>query len=183
MTSLANKWSKAQIAAMTSLLALCAALSAVAYGAWQAPIGRETALPPVITKGTAATGTEARAPDALPPLSRFSEVTERPLFQQDRRGMVGAGGGSAAFTDLTLAGVIVTPDTRQALIAHGDPAEVVYRREGQSIGGWMLTSIQSDRVVVRNGPEMHELRLIQPATTTAETGDDGLPERPRPRGR
>ena len=180
---MANKWSKAQIAAMTSLLALCAVLSVVAYGEWQAPIERETALPPAVAAETADKDARAPAPDGLPPLSQFAEVTERPLFQQDRRGAVDAEGSSAAFTDLTLAGVIVTPDTRQALIAHGDPGEVVYRREGQSIGGWVVTSIKSDKVVVRNGPEVHELRLIQPSDEKPETDDDSLPERSRPRGR
>ena len=181
------------MAVMSSLLALCAVLSVVAYGEWTAPIGGETAAPPAASKRTAET--EARAPEGLPPLSQFAEVTERPLFQQSRRGSAEAdGGGSAAFTDLTLAGVIVTPDTRQALIAHGEPAEVVYRREGQSVDGWMVTSIKSERVVVQNGPESHELRLIKPSDeknpsdqpdgyADGDGYEDHLPERPHPRGR
>ncbi len=193
MTRPASGWSKAEIAATACLAVVCVVLAAVAYGEIRTPFGEPDAVPPSTTSHS--TDAETREDVTLPPLSRFSEVTARPLFLQSRRGSADDGGGSAAFTELSLAGLIVTPDTRQALISHGDPAEVVSRREGQSVDGWLVMSIRPDRVIVRNGAEEHELRMVKPAerdqSPDAGPGADDdndvdagfLPERSHARGR
>jgi type II secretory pathway component PulC len=87
-------------------------------------------------------------------------VTERPLFSPDRRPAPEASETLGSWSALTLAGIVVTPDSREALITHGTPPKIVHLQEGQSVDGWVVRSIEPDRIVVANGGEQHELRFL-----------------------
>ncbi len=96
----------------------------------------------------------------LAPLASFAAVTDRPLFSPDRR-PAAAGETLGAWSALSLAGIIVTPDSRAALIAHGNPPKLEHVQEGQAVDGWVVRSIEPDRIVVANGAEEHELRFLE----------------------
>jgi general secretion pathway protein N len=118
---------------------------------------------PAVEPSAPAKAAKAAAPAptfSLAPLSAFSAVTDRPLFSPDRRPAPEAREALGAWSALVLAGIVVTPTSREVLIAHGNPAKIVHLREGQSVDGWTVRSIAPDRVVVANGGEQHELRFL-----------------------
>jgi type II secretory pathway component PulC len=103
-------------------------------------------------------------------------VTDRPLFSPDRRPTADAGETRGSWSALVLAGIVVTPDSREVLIAHGNPSKIVHLQEGQSVDGWIVRSIAPDRVVVANGGDKHELRFL--GKPEEERSARGNPRRP-----
>jgi general secretion pathway protein N len=101
----------------------------------------------------------------LPPLQRFAVVTERPLFSPDRKPSQHATDTAGAWSSFIIAGIIITPQSREALVLHGKPQTVAHVQEGQALEGWTVTAIDPDRVVFRDGLDEHELRLIPKAAT------------------
>lgn len=111
----------------------------------------------------------------LPPLQRFAVVTERPLFSPDRKPPQNADDTAGAWSSFVLTGIIITPQSREALILHGKPAVVAHVEEGQALEGWTITSIDRDRVVFRDGLNEHELRLTPKAPPPAVATRPRLP--------
>ena len=151
--------SRSQLALAAVLTVMGAGLGALVAMEWNALASSPVsdAPPP------AANATKAGAPApvfSLAPLSNFSAVTERPLFSPDRRPAPEAGETLGSWSALTLAGIVVTPEAREVLIAHGTPPKIVHLQEGQSVDGWIVRSIEPDRIVVANGSEQHELRFL-----------------------
>jgi hypothetical protein len=153
-------FSPAQRAAAAVLLIACcgfAAAIALELSAPPDPLSGDTPAP------AADAGPPAEAPGSftLPPLPSFSAVTERPLFAPDRRPLpLAAADSLGAWSSLVLAGIVIAPGSREALIAHGNPPAIVHLQEGQAVDGWVVHSILADRIVLANGGEEHELRLI-----------------------
>jgi type II secretory pathway component PulC len=100
---------------------------------------------------------------SLPALQRFAVVTEHPLFSPDRKPPQHANDAAGAWSSFVLAGIIVTPESREVLVLHGKPQAVAHLQEGQALEGWTVTSIDPDRVVFRDGINEHELRLTPKA--------------------
>ena len=144
----------------TRLGILCAVLGALAT----AEIA-SGALPPAAAQsaGNTVSGQpvqdEAAQDFALPPLSSFEEVKQRPLFNDTRRPALAGDRSGQAWSSFVLKGVIVSPVAREALVAHDKGAAVVSLREGDILDGWIAEAILPDRVVFRNGGEEHELKL------------------------
>jgi type II secretory pathway component PulC len=95
----------------------------------------------------------------LSPLQSFAVVTERPLFAQSRQPAKATSGESDAWSSFVLAGIIITPELREVMMLHNDPATLVRVQEGEAIDGWTLASIFPDHVVFRNDVEQHDLML------------------------
>lgn len=79
----------------------------------------------------------------------------RPVFDPDRHRIADVGGASLPGLP-RLSGILVAPDRRHALFAIGDRTTVV--DEGGQIGGYVVRSIEPDRVVVQNVAGRHVLR-------------------------
>ncbi|HEY3919306.1 MAG TPA: hypothetical protein VGL83_16065 [Stellaceae bacterium] len=105
----------------------------------------------------------AAAAFALPPVQSFAVVTERPLFSPDRKPPQHADDSAGAWSSFVLTGVIITPQSREALVLHGKPPTVAHVEEGQALEGWTVASIFPDHVVFRDGLDEHELKLIPKA--------------------
>jgi general secretion pathway protein N len=98
---------------------------------------------------------------SLPPLARYAEVAERPLFSATRqRPPAEAGqdllGKSSSFV---LLGVILSERGRAALVQHGHPSEMARVTEGQAVEGWTVQSILPDRILLQHGATDVELKL------------------------
>jgi general secretion pathway protein N len=148
-----------------SQLALAGVLTMLAagFGALVALEGSAPSSPPVSEAPAAAGASKAAEPApafSLAPLTTFSAVTDRPLFSPDRRPAPEASETLGSWSALSLAGIVVTPESREVLIAHGNPAKTVHLQEGQSVDGWVVRAIEPDRIVVANGTEQHELRFL-----------------------
>ena len=107
--------------------------------------------------------TTAAGPFTLPPLQRFAVVTERPIFSPDRKPPQHSDDTAGTWSSFVLAGIIITPQSREALVRHGKRQTIAHIQEGQALEGWTFTSIYPDRVVFRNGLNEHELRLTPKA--------------------
>lgn len=140
--------------------ALCLGLGAIAANELAgAPVAPEQPAP------AAAKTPAASTPAAfnLPPVQRFAVVTQRPLFAPDRKPQQHANDAAGAWSSFVLAGIIITPQSREALVLHGKPQTVAHIQEGQALEGWTITSIYPDRVVFRDGINEHELKLAPKA--------------------
>lgn len=149
--------SRSQFALAGVLTALAAGFAALVALEWSAPVTPS----PIEASPPAAVASNEPAPVfTLAPLSTFSAVTDRPLFSPDRRPAPQASEALSSWSGLSLAGIIVTPASREVLIAHGNPAKLVHLQEGQSVEGWVVRAIEPDHIVVANGSEEHELRFL-----------------------
>jgi type II secretory pathway component PulC len=85
---------------------------------------------------------------AVPPMTEYSEVVERPLFYPTRRSSLPQTVEERSTTNLTLIGTVMSGTTRHALVRHKQGSRVERVIEGQDIDGWTVESIQGDRVVL-----------------------------------
>ena len=169
MPLLPRGWSAAQRIAAFALVAVCIGLAAAIYSEVSAaPEAASGASLPVASARQA----KAEAPTlpTMPPLQHFSAVTERPLFSPSRQPPLQASGDSeGAWSSFVLAGIVITPDSREALIRHGKPPTIAHLREGQDLEGWVVRSILPDRVVFAGGDTLHELRLTPKPPPSSST--------------
>jgi general secretion pathway protein N len=150
--------SRVQLALAGALTVLAAGFGSLLALEWSAPATSSAAAETPVPAKSAKAADPAPA-YSLAPLATFSAVTDRPLFSPDRRPAPQTGETPGSWSALVLAGIVVTPDARAVLIAHGSPAKLVHLQEGQSVDGWTVREIESDHVVVANGREQHELRF------------------------
>lgn len=98
----------------------------------------------------------------LEPLNRYQAIVQRPLFNDTRRPIVekkpGASEAELAaqktpteLPPVTLTGVIITPDSRYAMIRNTRNNEFFALTVGTTLEGWNVDSINPRRVVFSNG--------------------------------
>lgn len=155
-------------------LALCAVITLEIVEAGRAP--------PVVVSGAPRAPISSRQPStrfSLPPLARYQEVTARPLFSETRRPpLESAAAGDAQSAAFVLIGIVISPASRYALIAHGRPLHTDRAIVGQQLDGWTVRSILPDRVIFARADHSLELkprdaappaRDIQPAPAHRDT--------------
>lgn len=115
----------------------------------------------------------------VPPMSKYAEIIERPLFTSDRRPPppdeqpVAETQQATPQTkpDLRLLGIVITEGKRQALLQEGRDDKVVYAEPGVTVQGWTVESIESEQVVLVLGEQREEIDLRTfdvPPTTVAQ---------------
>ena len=143
------------------LAMLCVGLAALAVA--ELTGSGATAPAPSAGAASAAAKPEVAAPNpgfSLAALGSFAGVSQRPLFSPDRRPAARSADNSGAWSSFALAGIIITPQSREALVSHGKPPTIAHLAEGQTIEGWTVSAIYPDHVVFRDRLTEHELRLI-----------------------
>lgn len=131
-------------------------------------------------------GLAAPALAALPPVARFSAISERPLFSASRRpapGEKAAPAGPGIEQRYRLLGLVSTGDTRRALLAEGKRRFAI--GEGAALEGWTVARIEHDRVVL-SSPAGQAVLILQPASAEnwvdpPPIGRPPLPEKPADR--
>lgn len=124
--------------------------------------------------------TAAKASFSLPALSSFANVTQRSLFSPTRRPAARAADNTGAWSSFALAGIVITPQSRQALVSHGKPPTIAHLAEGQTIEGWTVSAIYPDYVVFSDQLTEHELRLIDKGAAPPPKSTAPPPRRPSP---
>lgn len=103
---------------------------------------------------------------AMPARVAYNEVLQRPPFSEARR--PAPAGVAEAESDepiaATVMGTILSASGVRALIAYGEPPQMMRVIEGQEIDGWKVKSILKERVVVTRGNSTIELRVKGNAT-------------------
>jgi hypothetical protein len=171
--SLARGWSPLYRAAGLALAATCTALSVVLFVELKTPVAPAGAAPSAQAETPDTTGNNAAPRYALPPLQDFAAVTERPLFSEDRQPSPDGDGQSIGpLSSVQVAGIIISPDARVAVVSLGNPPVFVHLREGQDVDGWVVRSIEPNHVVFRNGAEVRELQLLKKSGRDAENSSN-----------
>ncbi len=144
----------------------------------------------------------------FPPVDRYSEFVERPLFSSTRRAFqsqdktpLDPSGASTAFNfDLELSGVTLSATHKLALIKTKRDNAQHRVGQGEEFRGWTLEEVLADKVVMHNGAQTQELALIrkgdplaakrkklqkqskkrkQPRSARAQAGDTSAEKPPR----
>lgn len=166
-----------------SLAGACGFMALVGVLAWMGA-GRgygwlpEAEAPPVT--GVGRIDTEAVV---MPPDSEFAEVRQRPIFNEDRKPTpivedVKTDIAPPVPLNITLTGIVLTPDVKLAMVRDNAKNEAVSLRVGMPLPGeqqgWTLTEIRARSVVFRNTQdETSEVELeVAPGLT--------VPPSPRP---
>ena len=169
LRAVARSWSSLQVVAVAALALVCVVLAGVIAAELSTPslAVPEASLPQSSAPRPGGSVSAAPTPFSLPPVQSFASITDRPLFSQSRRpSPQGTDDSLGPWSSFVLAGIIISPVSREALILHGKPPIVVHVQEGQDVDGWLVTSILPDRVVLRGGTTEHELKLTDKVDTT-----------------
>lgn len=84
---------------------------------------------------------------AEPALVRWvADILERPLFAPDRRPDPGAPSAAAAIGVPRLTGIIMTPGSATAIFRQAEDAKPLVARSGDSVGGWVVSTIAANAV-------------------------------------
>ncbi len=126
------------------------------------------------TPNTASGEDEEPSSFELPEMESYTATVERPLFAENRKPPAEEeleAAGNAVSTPLTLKlmGVMLTPRQHAALM---QDAKGKYKRlrRNDSLDGWTLVSVASDRVVLQQGGEQKELMLLKPRPKPPASG-------------
>lgn len=95
-------------------------------------------------------------------LERYGAIVERPVFYPSRRPPREPGKGKTADPgerELLLAGVLIMSDRKLALLQQPGSPDIIRLRPGSELYGWVLMDVSEDRVTMRRGTELRELRL------------------------
>jgi general secretion pathway protein N len=118
------------------------------------------------------------------PLSVLTGTQERPIFSATRRPpprAVAAASAEEAHAPpppkpveapppLMLVGAVVGEGDAIAILVNRIDQKVVRLRQGESLGGWSLISVQPREVTLKQGDRSEVLALQRPDGTTAPTG-------------
>jgi hypothetical protein len=150
-----------------TLLGIAAVLAGVLALEWI--VVADGAPPPA---AASAEGTPAAAPAGAarrfdpPSAARYAEIAARPLFIPNRRPQAEDADAQAARSpvqppSLSVQGVVLTPNRRIAVIAHGAPVKFVAVAEGDTIDGWRVDSIDREHVALSSGDAKIEVPVAK----------------------
>lgn len=103
-------------------------------------------------------------PFIAPPLTSFNEITERPLFTEGRLPPEKPAEEVAVKIPVTplrlsLEGVVITPQSRIAVITDLQTNELLRLAEGMSHSDWKVTKVEKDTVTITRGKQETILAL------------------------
>ena len=127
---------------------------------------------------------------SMPPIEDFGETLDRPLFSKIRRPPPPAPDAPADKPEkkqkvkVRLAGVVISPKERFALVQEPRAREITRLRVGQEIEGWVLEAILADRIVLRFGELREEVKIAgEVRRAPGKRKKKARPKRRRPRSR
>ena len=115
----------------------------------------------------------------LSPISYYDEIVERPLFREDRRPYVPKAIAAPEpqrpepnrrkEEEFKLSAVIITDDSRLALIEHGGSHKMERFRQGENLNGWLISHVEARRVILERGTETRILELNVSPSESAQS--------------
>ena len=98
-----------------------------------------------------------------PGIAAFSEIKERPLFREGREPPTETIATPVAAKlsplRLQLEGVVITPDTKIAVVRNLGNNKMLHLATGSTHQGWELTSVTSTVATFKRGEQIEELTL------------------------
>lgn len=104
----------------------------------------------------------------LPPLAALSETVERPLFSDTRRPPeietdaapeIPAPVAAGPAPSFSVSAIVITENERAVLLTHPQSGDLTRVAEGETIAGWRLHKVESDRAVFTRDGETREAAL------------------------
>jgi general secretion pathway protein N len=164
-----------------SLVVVCAAALACAVAGWSLMTDlrgmSQADLPisaPAQPDGDAGGTPELEIELAIdpPPIDQFSEILDRPLFASSRRPPDRPAAAIEPAQPLTvvITGILITPAHRMALISPDKGQKARRIREGDTVQGWTVVSIEPRRVTFQRAGAERSLqpRIEQPQAAKSE---------------
>lgn len=163
------------LGALAVLLAVL--LIALWAGVGSSPHWNDNALPPPLPPARAAT-----PPPSVPPLEKFANVWEHPLFSPDRKPIAAPAGsnGNGNTGDLELTGVIMLPGLHMALLREKNSGHTLRIREGQSAHGATVVEVKPRSAVVDINGSRTELPLKVGPAPGSRGADENAPPSSQP---
>ncbi|MEM7224702.1 MAG: hypothetical protein AAF495_17120 [Pseudomonadota bacterium] len=149
---------------LMGLLALCAGLGWLAYDRLHAAPQAIADVAPDAKVDQSVTELPATPTFNLPPASRFSAISERPLFSQTRRPPDVAAvetTSEVAAVDLgvTLQGIVVAGPNQIAIFKDAATGEMLRLKRNDRFKGWQLSQVTGAGVVFSNNDREQRLEL------------------------
>lgn len=98
-----------------------------------------------------------------PGIAAFSEITERPLFNEGREPpaepVKSVTAAKTSLLRLQLEGVAITPGSKIAVLRDTSSNKMLHLATGGSHQGWELTSITDTMATFKRGEQTQELKL------------------------
>ncbi len=158
------------------LTALCALLALALIYEVAAPAPEFSV--PMVNAPQRAAAAPAFTPYAPPPATAFDAINSRALFDPRRQPIKSVNGPetSAPPPQITLLGVILSPDRRLAIVKSQSSPLALSIGVGETIEGWQVTAIEADRLVLHSGSSDDVIKLDKGGAG----GDAGAPGQPAP---
>ena len=111
-------------------------------------------------------------PFDLPPISDFTSIIERPLFEADRRPESIDGGGQNEIVtpqsapgngdagNMILSAIVLADDKAIALVQTKTDHKIHRLETGETIGGWTIKKIKNKEIILSKGNETRNLELL-----------------------
>ena len=163
-----------------TVLGCCAAMAALAAFEW----GHFTGTAPAPEAPSPAAAAPAAQPASYtpPPEGRYAEIAQRPLFIPERRPQQDVEQKPVpppVAPSLMVQGVVLTTERHYAIIQHGNPPKLDDLSEGESVDGWQIERIDTDKIALRSGAARLEFPVGKPPAGAAPP----FRGQPRPPGR
>lgn len=145
-----------------ALLALCAVLGWRIADEWTRPIEVEPPEVESLPPAEPLSPPEPMPEFALPPVSEFEEVVERPIFSPTRRPPAEGTapvGAPAPELELELIGVVLSQSEQTAIVMPTATQEALRLALGDAYQGWTLVRIEADRATFTRGDQEETLLL------------------------
>ena len=169
------------------LLILTSSLGALLTGEWLHLRKKPSGKGPAENTATITAHETGLTPDtfALPGVSEYQQMVERPLFMESRRPPPPKSEEppppppppppeKATPVNFKVMGILSTPEGRMALIAD---AKGKYKRlkVKDSLDGWQITDIKPDRLLIEQGEFKEDLSLLKKRGKVASPTPTGAP--------
>jgi general secretion pathway protein N len=131
---------------------------------------------------------------AMAPQTQYHEVSDRPLFNEDRKPTIDDGPDVAPVVsnqplNVTLTGIIITPQVKLAMLKDNAKNEPISLHEGMPLPGdqstWTVVEIQARKIILKSSSnESNELPLdvaaVTPPASTPRTNPQPVAVPPPP---
>ncbi len=142
------------------MLGVCAALAWTVY--WEIQVGAPEPVEAAGGQAPPLSDLPAEPSFVMAPAESFSAILERPLFSPTRRppaeGTVTIETGEPEL-EVTVVGIIISSEEQIAIIKPKGGSQFVRLSEGDSFQGWILETIEPDRITFQRGDIEEHIEL------------------------
>ncbi len=96
---------------------------------------------------------------AVMPIRQYQEMIRRPIFYESRQALQSNAKKTMILGEFELTGVIITGDYRFAILKNKKTKKELSVKQGQNIQGWLVKSVNKQKVILERGNRIEEIAL------------------------